>query len=60
MKKFKFEWTVWIPLLGLIAMSHFTVYGRYRTIYFAGKIWELYQLVWAILIPMIWAILEKL
>jgi hypothetical protein len=39
------EWTVWLPVLGLLAMYYFTDFGRYRTVYYAGYAWTPYQLV---------------
>ena len=41
----KFEWTVWLPLLGLLSMLFYTQFGRYRTIYFAGTAWSPYQMM---------------
>lgn len=52
--KFNFEWTVWIPLLGLISMIFYTEFGRYRTIYFAGYIWKPYQILCFIGTLMLW------
>jgi hypothetical protein len=43
--KYRFEWTVWLPVLGLLSMLYYTEFGRYRTIYFAGQIWQPYQLI---------------
>ena len=43
--KYRFEWTVWLPLLGLFSMFYYTEFGRYRTIYFAAPIWEPYQIL---------------
>jgi hypothetical protein len=42
---YRFEWTVWLPLLGLLSMLYYTEFGRYRTIYFAGLIWKPYQML---------------
>lgn len=43
--KYRFEWMVWLPLLGFLSMLYYTEFGRYRTIYFAGLIWEPYQMI---------------
>lgn len=43
--KYRFKWTIWLPLLGLLSMLYYTKFGRYETIYFAGLIWQPYQII---------------
>lgn len=49
-KRFTYNWLVWVPFIGIVAMIYFTEFFTIERYCFAGEAWPFIQMFYGILL----------